>query len=85
MAKLLYSANAEIRQSLVGLRNETTDAKETFMATNKRQIDPELAAAKLASARRLVAKLEAAHRAGTLKPINPNAKPVTMAIRVKAA
>lgn len=55
------------------------------MATNKRQIDPDLAAAKLASARRLVAKLEAAHRAGTLKPINPNAKPVTMAIRVKAA
>ena len=55
------------------------------MATNERRIDPSLAAAKLVSARRLVAKLEAAHRSGTLKPINQNAKPVTMAIRVKAA
>jgi len=59
--------------------------EEAFMATNERQIDPSLAAAKLASARRLVTKLEAAHLAGTLKPINPNAKPVTMAVRVKAA
>jgi hypothetical protein len=59
--------------------------KEAFMATNERRIDPSLAAAKMVSARRLVTKLEAAHRAGTLKPINPNAKPVTMAIRVKAA
>ncbi len=55
------------------------------MATNERRIDPTLAATKLASARRLVTKLEAAYRAGTLKPINPNAKPVTMPIRVKAA
>lgn len=55
------------------------------MATNERRIDPKLAAAKLASARRLVTKLEAAHRTGTLKPINPEAKPLTMAIRVKAA
>jgi hypothetical protein len=55
------------------------------MAINEQRIDPKLAEAKLASARRLVTKLEASHRAGTLKPINPNAKPVTMAIRVKAA
>ncbi len=55
------------------------------MAANERRTDTGLAAAKLASARRLVTKLEAAHRAGTLKPIKPEAKPVTMAIRVKAA
>lgn len=55
------------------------------MATNERRTDPSLAKAKLASARRLVTKLEAAHQAGTLKPINPNAKPVTTAIRVKTA
>lgn len=55
------------------------------MATNERRIDPELTTAKLANARRLVTELDAAHRAGTLKPINPNAKPITMAIHVKAA
>lgn len=55
------------------------------MAANERRTDPDLSAAKLASTRRLVAKLEAAHRAGMLKPINPEAKPITMAIRVKAA
>lgn len=55
------------------------------MATNERQIDPSLATAKLVSAHRLVAKLETAYRSGTLKPINPNAKPVTMVIRVKAS
>lgn len=59
--------------------------KEAFMATNERRIDPKLAEAKLESAHRLVTKLETAHRAGTLKPINPNAKSVTTAIRVKAA
>jgi len=34
------------------------------------------------SARRLVEKLEAAHRAGTLKPVNQSAKPLTRAVRV---
>lgn len=55
------------------------------MATNEQRPDPVLTADKRSSACRLVTKLEAAHRAGTLKPINPNAKPVTTAVRVKAA
>lgn len=55
------------------------------MANNEQRTDPSLVAAKLVSAQRLVTQLEAAHRAGTLKPINPNVKPVTTAIRIKAA
>lgn len=39
---------------------------------------------KIASARRLVAKLETAFRNGELKPINPAAKPAVQEIRVKA-
>lgn len=54
------------------------------MAKDKRQIDPALAAAKQESVRRLASKLDAAHRAGTLKPINADSKPVSMPIRVKA-
>lgn len=55
------------------------------MATNERRVDPKLAALKQASANRLVSKLQAAHRAGTLRPINPNLKPVTKPIRIKVA
>lgn len=38
---------------------------------------------KVVSAQWLVAKLESAFRNGTLKPINPAAKPATEEIRVK--
>lgn len=53
------------------------------MATNERRADPKLAAIKQTSANRLVSKLKAAHRAGTLRPINPNVQPVTKAVRIK--
>ena len=36
-----------------------------------------------ASVQRLVGKLETAYRNGTLKPINPTAKPTVQEIRVK--
>lgn len=38
---------------------------------------------KVASARRLVGKLENAYRSGELKPVNPAAKPMVQEIRVK--
>ena len=53
------------------------------MAVKERNPDPMLVAANVAIAQRLIAKLEAAHRNGTLKPINPEAKSVTTEIRVK--
>ncbi len=55
-----------------------------FVAIRDRKTAPELSVAKVASAKRLIAKLEAAHRNGTLRPVNPNAQPLTMEIRVKA-
>lgn len=55
------------------------------MAIKKRQTDPVLAAANVALAGRLLAKLEAAHQEGRLKPVNPNAKSMTMEIRIKKA
>lgn len=55
------------------------------MAANERRTAQSLGALDQASARRLVAKLEAAYSAGKLKPINPTLKPLTTAIRVKAA
>lgn len=55
------------------------------MGIKKRQTDPVLAAANVALAERLLAKLEAAHREGRLKPVNPNAKSMAMEIRVKKA
>lgn len=54
------------------------------MAVKERKTDPVVAAANVAFAKRLMAKLEAAHKNGTLKPVNPNAKPMTTEIRVKA-
>lgn len=49
------------------------------MSSSNRQHDDErLAAAKQEGTRRLVTKLADAHRAGTLKPINPDAKAVTL-------
>ena len=54
------------------------------MAGKKRKSDPLVAAAKLAIAMRLITRLEAAHRNGKLKPVNPEAKPKSMEIRVKA-
>jgi len=57
-----------------------TDERRT--ATNLEAADWE--AVKRAGVRRLVTALETAHRAGTLRPVDPNAKPVTMEIRVKA-
>lgn len=59
--------------------------KEASMAANERRTAQSLGALDQASARRLVAKLEAAYSAGKLKPINPTLKPLTTAIRVKAA
>lgn len=53
------------------------------MADKERKTDPMLAAANVAIAKRLIARLEAAHRNGTLKPVNPNAKSMTMEIGVK--
>lgn len=53
------------------------------MATEERKVAPVPLAAEVAPAARLIAKLEAAYRNGTLKPINPNAKSVTMEIRVQ--
>lgn len=41
-------------------------------------------ALKVASARRLVGKLETAYRKGTLKPVSPTATPSVQEIRVKA-
>lgn len=55
------------------------------MATKERKPDPALAVAKAASANRLMDKLKAAHRDGKLKPVNPDAKPVTEKMRVKKA
>ncbi len=54
------------------------------MAIRDKKTAPDLSVAKVASAERLMAKLEAAHRNGTLRPVNPNAQPTTMEIRVKA-
>lgn len=56
-----------------------------FMAVKETQTDPVLAAANVALAKRLLAKLEAAHREGRLKPVNPNAKSMTEEIRIKVA
>lgn len=53
------------------------------MATEEGKVAPVLMAAEVALAARLIAKLEGAHRNGTLKPINPNAKSVAMDIRVQ--
>jgi hypothetical protein len=53
------------------------------MSAKERKANPEVAAIKLATAKRLIDKLEVAHRNGTLKPVNPDAKPVTMQMRVK--
>lgn len=55
------------------------------MANKEGKPDPALAVAKVASVNRLMDKLKAAHRDGKLKPINPDARPVTEAIRVKKA
>ena len=54
------------------------------MATNERRIDPSVAAVKSAGTHRLLEKLEAALHAGTVKPVSPDSKPVTMTIRVKS-
>lgn len=54
------------------------------MAAKERKIDPVLAAANVALAGRLMAKLEDSYRNGRLAPVNPNAKSVTMEVRVKA-
>jgi len=53
------------------------------MAIKERKSDPELTAANVAIVKRLIAKLEEALRNGTLRPVNPNAKPITMKIRGK--
>ena len=54
------------------------------MAAKERKIDPVLAAANVALAERLMAKLEDSYRNGRLAPVNPNAKSVAMEVRVKA-
>ena len=54
------------------------------MAGKKRKSDPVVAVAKVAIAMRLITRLEAAHRNGMLKPVNPEAKPASTEIRVKA-
>lgn len=41
-------------------------------------------AAKIASAERLLAKLETAHRQGKLRPIGSNAKPQVLEVRGKS-
>jgi len=53
------------------------------MAVKERKTDPMLEAADVTITKRLIAMFEAALRNGTLKPVNPDAKPVTMKIRVK--
>lgn len=54
------------------------------MTADKRQADQRLAAAKQPCEPRLVENLESAHRAGMLKQVNPDVKPVTNTVRVKA-
>lgn len=53
------------------------------MAVKKGKTNPSPVAANVAIAKHLIARLEAAHRAGTLEPVIPDAKSVTMEIRVK--
>ena len=55
------------------------------MVTTERAIDPAVKAAKLASAKRLCAMFSAAYRNGTLRPVNPDAKPILLEMRVKSA
>ena len=58
---------------------------EDSMVTTERAIDPAVKAAKLASAKRLCAMFSAAYRNGTLRPVNPDAKPILLEMRVKSA
>jgi hypothetical protein len=67
-----------------GLYSKAVWIRRGFMATNKRQNVPSPEAVKAESKRRLVTMFEAAVRAGTLKPVDPNVKPVTIPIRVKS-
>lgn len=54
------------------------------MGAEEKNSGQEVESLKVASARRLVSKLETAYRNGTLRPVNPTAKPTVQEIRVKA-
>lgn len=55
------------------------------MGNDERTNDSAVKAAKSASVQRLLDKLDTAHRQGTLRPVNPNAKPHCEEVRVKSA
>lgn len=53
------------------------------MGTEEKSSGQALEPLKVASAQRLLGKLETAYRNGTLKPVNPTAKPKAQEIRIK--
>lgn len=55
------------------------------MATKEKTTETAIKDAKLASAKRLCGMLASAQRNGTLRPVNSNAKPILMEMRVKSA
>lgn len=62
---------------------EKVATKEGLMDAEEKKPGQAVEPLKVASARRLVGKLENAYRSGELKPVNPAAKPMVQEIRVK--
>lgn len=60
------------------------DDRRFFVDAEEKTPSQAVKALKVASARRLVGKLETAYRKGTLKPVSPTATPSVQEIRVKA-